>query len=178
MRRLPIPLTLLSLLAACAHDEPVVDPASMPAEGRFVLTGIPRPVVALITEQGIQGPAHNLGRYDNGTTIRGKAYGKDVSITLADSTAEGIVGRSPFNMQVTRTPEGVTANGLIGGVPSTFTFSKAPHQRQPSAAAATTFASSATDTPGSAPAAGTSSRWASPCPPSSTGGGTSRWPRT
>jgi hypothetical protein len=125
MRRLLTPLTFLSLLAACAHDEPAPDPASIPAEGRFVLTGIPRPVVALITPEGIQGPAHNLGRYDNGTAIRGKAYGKDVSITLGEASAEGVVGRTPFSMQVSRTPEGVTASGLIGGHPSTFTFGKA-----------------------------------------------------
>jgi hypothetical protein len=125
MRRLLTPLTLLSLLAACATTDPAVDPATMPAEGRFVLTGISRPVVALITEQGIQGPAHNLGRYDNGTAIRGKAYGRDVSITLTDTTAEGLVGRSPFNLDVSKTPEGVSARGLIGGAPSTFTFSKA-----------------------------------------------------
>lgn len=124
MLRSLTPLTLLSLLAACATTDPAVDPSSMPAEGRFVLTGIPRPVVATISEQGIQGPSHNIGRYDNGNTFRGKAYGRDVSITLTGTTAEGIVGRTPFNMQVTKTPEGVSASGLIGGVPSTFTFGK------------------------------------------------------
>jgi len=127
MRRLFLSLTSLAVLASCAHDEPTadVDPSSMPAEGRFVLTGLARPVVALITPTGIQGPAHNLGRYDNGTAIRGTAYGKNVNLTLGDVSAEGVVGRTPFNMQVTRTPEGVTASGLIGGRPSTFTFNKA-----------------------------------------------------
>jgi len=127
MRRLLAPLSLLALLAACAHDEPApdVDPNSMPAEGRFVLTGIARPVVALITPTGIQGPVHNLGRYDNGTAIRGTAYGKDVSITLTDYSAEGIVGRMPFSMQVTKTPDRASASGLILGHPSTFSFNKA-----------------------------------------------------
>lgn len=125
MRRLLAPLTLLSLVAACAHDEPVTDPTAMPAEGRFVLTGIARPVVALVTPSGIQGPAHNLGRYDNGNTFRGKAYGKDVSITLGEVTADGIWGKTPFNLQISQTPDGVSASGLIAGVPSTFTFSKA-----------------------------------------------------
>jgi hypothetical protein len=127
MRRLLSPLTLLALLAACAHDEPAadVDPNSVPVEGRFVLTGLARPVVALITQTGIQGPVHNLGRYDNGAAIRGTAYGKDVNITLGEASADGIVGRMPFNMQVTRTADGVTASGLILGAPSTFTFNKA-----------------------------------------------------
>jgi hypothetical protein len=127
MKRLLLSLTSLALLASCAHDEPAadVDPSSLPPEGRFVLTGVARPVVALITPTGIQGPAHNLGRYDNGTAIRGRAYGQNVNLTLGDVSADGVVGKTPFNMQVTRTPEGVTANGLIGGHPSTFTFNKA-----------------------------------------------------
>src|SRR5262249_43009127 len=128
MRRLLAPLPLLAMLAGCAHEEPAppdVDPNSIPAEGRFVLTGLARPVVALISPTGIQGPMHNLGRFDNGAAIRGTAYGKDVNITISDNSATGVVGRMPFNMQVTNTPDGVSASGLILGQPSTFTFSKA-----------------------------------------------------
>jgi hypothetical protein len=134
MRRAYLPFLLCSVLAACAHDEPVPQPnelpaeaTALPAEGRFVLTGIRRPVVALVTPQGIQGPNVNLGRYDNGTTWRGTVYGRDVNISIpADGAqAEGLLGRQPFNLGVTPGPDGVAGQGLIGGTPSTFTFSKA-----------------------------------------------------
>lgn len=121
-----------SLLASCAHEDPLPAPEVMPAEasalpeaGRFVLTGIRRPIVALITETGIQGPEVNLGRYQAGTAWRGKALGQDVNLTLTSSAAEGIVGRTPFTLRVTSGPDGMVVNGLIGGAPSTVTISKA-----------------------------------------------------
>ena len=99
------------LLAGCAHEEPLPAPdvlppeaQSMPESGRFVLTGIRQPIVALISQTGVQGP--------------------DVNLTVSADGAEGIVSRSPFNLNVTPGPDGMVVNGLIGGAPSTVTISK------------------------------------------------------
>ena len=122
------------LLAGCAHEEPLPAPdvlppeaQSMPESGRFVLTGIRQPIVALISQTGVQGPDVNLGRYpaQNGTVAwRGTAFRRDVNLTVSADGAEGIVSRSPFNLNVTPGPDGMVVNGLIGGAPSTVTISK------------------------------------------------------
>jgi hypothetical protein len=122
------------LLAGCAHEEPLPAPdvlppeaQSMPESGRFVLTGIRQPIVALITANGVQGPDVNLGRYpaQNGTIAwRGTAFRRDVNVTVSADGAEGIVHRTPFNLNITPGPDGMVVNGLIGGAPSTVTISK------------------------------------------------------
>ena len=125
---------LTCLVAGCAHEEPLPSPDVMPPEaqsvpesGRFVLTGIRQPIVALISQTGVQGPDVNLGRYpaQNGTVAwRGTAFRRDVNLTVSADGAEGIVSRSPFNLNVTPGPDGMVVNGLIGGAPSTVTISK------------------------------------------------------
>ena len=127
-------LVVTCLLAGCAHEEPLPAPdvlppeaQSMPESGRFVLTGIRQPIVALITANGVQGPDVNLGRYpaQNGTIAwRGTAFRRDVNLTVSADGAEGIVNRTPFNLNVTPGPDGMVVNGLIGGAPSTVTISK------------------------------------------------------
>ena len=132
-------------LVACAHDEPPpplednipadalpppdvlpVEASAVPEAGRFVLTGIHRPIVASITETGIQGPDLNLGRYKKQSAIewRGTAFKQTANLTVSGSGAEGIVGRNPFNLHVTPAPDGMVVNGLIGGQPSTVTIGK------------------------------------------------------
>jgi hypothetical protein len=138
MRHAAVPflaVVLTCFLASCAHEEPlpphdVIPPEAqaMPESGRFVLTGIRQPIVALITANGIQGPQVNLGRYpsQNGPTAwRGTAFGRDVNVTVTSDGAEGLVARTPFNLNVTPGPDGMVVNGLIGGTPSTVTISKA-----------------------------------------------------
>jgi hypothetical protein len=125
---------LICLVAGCAHEEPLPPPDVMPPEaqsvpesGRFVLTGIRQPIVALIATNGIQGPDVNLGRYPNqdGTIAwRGTAFRRDVNVTVRSDGAEGIVHRTPFNLNVTPGPDGMVVNGLVGQ-PSTITISKA-----------------------------------------------------
>jgi hypothetical protein len=137
MRRAVLPLlvtVLTCLLASCAHEEPLPPPdvlppeaQSMPASGRFVLTGIRQPIVALITPTGVQGPDVNLGRYpaQNGTIAwRGTAFHHDVNLTVTADGADGVVRKTPFNLNVTPGPDGMVVNGLIGGSPSTVTISK------------------------------------------------------
>jgi hypothetical protein len=124
-------LVLAGGLGACAHDEPLPSPdalppeaAAVPAAGRFVLTGIREPIVASITETGAQGPGINLGRYDNGATWRGTVFKQSVNLTLSPGRAEGVVGRSPFELRVRPGSDGMQVTGLIGGQPSTVTISK------------------------------------------------------
>ena len=137
MRRVVLSLLVTvftCLLASCAHEEPLPPPDVLPPEaqaipenGRFVLTGIRHPIVALITPNGVQGPDVNLGRYpaQNGTTAwRGTAFRHDVNLTVTADGADGVVSRSPFNLTVTPGPDGMVVNGLIGGAPSTVTISK------------------------------------------------------
>ncbi|HVP61458.1 MAG TPA: hypothetical protein VMT11_12910 [Myxococcaceae bacterium] len=133
--RSSLAVVLTSVLAGCAHEEPlppadVLPPEaqSMPESGRFVLTGIRNPIVALITPTGIQGPDVNLGRYPDqsgATAWRGKAFGREVNVTVSSDGAEGLVGRSPFNLYVTPGQEGMVVNGLILGAPSSVSISKA-----------------------------------------------------
>ena len=99
----------------------------MPESGRFVLTGIRQPIVALITPTGVQAPDVNLGRYpsQNGSIAwRGTAFRRDVNLTVTADGAEGLVSKSPLNLNVTPGPDGMVVNGLIGGAPSTVTISK------------------------------------------------------
>ncbi len=137
MRRAVVSLlvvVLTGLVSGCAHEEPlpphdVIPPEAqaLPESGRFVLTGIREPIVALITPNGIQGPKVNLGRYpsQNGPTgWRGTAFGRDVNLTVTSDGAEGVVGKTPFNLKVTPGADGMVVNGLIGGTPSTVTISK------------------------------------------------------
>ncbi len=126
---------LTALLAGCAHEEPLPSPEvlppeaqAMPQSGRFVLTGLRNPIVALVTPTGIQGPEVNLGRYPDASGVtawRGTAFGRDVNLSVTADGADGIVGRTPFNLHVTPGPEGMVVNGLIGGTPSTVTISRA-----------------------------------------------------
>ena len=136
---------VLSVGLACAHDEPLpppegnipadalpppdvlpVEASAVPEAGRFVLTGIRQPIVASITETGIQGPDLNLGRYKKQSAIewRGSAFKQTVNLTVSGDGAEGIVGRTPFNLHLTPGPDGMVVNGLIVGVPSTVTIGK------------------------------------------------------
>lgn len=124
-------LVLASGVASCAHDEPlppadVLPPeaGAVPAPGRFVLTGIRQPIVASISETGIQGPDVNLGRYDGGAAWRGTAFRQSVNLTLGADGAEGVVGRTPFEIHVRPGADGTQVTGLIGGQPSTVTISK------------------------------------------------------
>ncbi|HUM11647.1 MAG TPA: hypothetical protein VLT82_11910 [Myxococcaceae bacterium] len=137
MRRVLLPslIGLAALLAGCAHEEPLPSPEvlppeaqAMPESGRLVLTGLRNPIVALVTPTGIQGPEVNLGRYPDASGVtawRGKAFGRDVNLSVTADGADGVVGRTPFNLHVTPGPEGMVVNGLIGGTPSTVTISKA-----------------------------------------------------
>lgn len=128
-------VVLSCILGACAHEEPLPPPdvlppeaQSLPQAGRFVLTGIRNPIVELVAENGIQGPDVNLGRYpsQNGVTAwRGKAFGRDVNLSVTSDGAEGLVGRVPLNLQVTPGPDGMVVNGLILGTPSTITINRA-----------------------------------------------------
>src|SRR5512133_3035328 len=105
MRRLvaTVGLVLTCLAAGCAHEEPrppadvlPPDAQSLPEGGRFVLTGIRQPIVALISPTGIQGPDVSLGRYpaqDGSTAWRGTAFRRDVNLTVRADGAEGVVGR-------------------------------------------------------------------------------------
>jgi len=126
-------VVLSSVLASCAHEEPLPSPDALPPEagaippaGRFVLTGIRRPLVATVSETGIQGADVNLGRFPgaNGTAWRGTSIGRDVNVTVSSDGATGIVSRSPFNLTVTPGPDGMQIQGLMGGGPSTVTVSK------------------------------------------------------
>jgi hypothetical protein len=127
-------VVLTCLLAACAHEEPLPSPdvlppeaQAMPESGRFVLTGIRQPIVALVSANGIQGPDVNLGRFpaQNGTIAwRGTAFARDVNVTVSSDGTTGVLSRNPFNLNVAPGPDGMVANGLMGGPPSTVTISK------------------------------------------------------
>jgi hypothetical protein len=81
---------------------------------------------AIISKDGAQGPDVDVGRYDNGATIRGTLHQRpfQLSIDQAAGTATGQGGMGPITVNATEEGDALKCNGLILGRPSTVTASK------------------------------------------------------
>lgn len=67
-------------------------PASQ--EQRFNMVGSGWQTTALITKDGAQGPQVNIGRFDNGASIRGTVNNAVGDLRVSGNRATGIWGRS------------------------------------------------------------------------------------
>jgi hypothetical protein len=125
-RPLALVLVILLLAAGCATSSKAkLNTSAGPAQ-RFNMTGSGFQTDAVITRDGAQGPQVNLGRYDNGTAIRGSAPGGTVNITVdeAKGHAQGIWGSGPITLDVTEQENQLQFNGLVNGRPSNWTASR------------------------------------------------------
>ncbi len=119
---------LAVVFAGCATTSSSKVSTSSGPEQRFSMTGGGRETTALITKDGAQGPQIDLGRYDNGSTLRGKVLNQSfqLSVDEAKGTATGQWGPGPISVNVTDEGDQLKATGLIAGRPSNFTVS---HER-------------------------------------------------
>jgi len=84
------------------------------------------PTVGCVAVQLPQGPDVDVGRYDNGATIRGTLRQRpfQLSIDQAAGTATGQAGMGPITVNSTEEGDRLKCTGLILGRPSTVTASK------------------------------------------------------
>lgn len=122
------PLALASvvlLAAACATTSSTskekIHSASEPQ--RFSMVGSGFQTSALITKDGAQGPDVNVGRFDDGKTLRGTVARGTLQINVSGPRATGSWGSVPLNLEVEETADQLKMTGLIAGRPSTWTAS-------------------------------------------------------
>jgi hypothetical protein len=108
----------------CVDDEP---PPVWPDEPEEALEDLSLHaehggVEARVDASSIVGPDVSLGRYrePEGGAMRGKAFGRPVSLELGATKVTGIVGTQPFDVSVTREGRALHLTGLVRGVPSDF----------------------------------------------------------
>jgi len=120
-------LSCAALAVACATTSskpPKLTASANNPEQRFTMSGSGFQTTALITKDGAQGPAINVGRYDDGKAIRGQVDGRTIDLSVADDKATGIWGQGPITINVDDTENELKVNGLIAGRPCTFTASR------------------------------------------------------
>ncbi len=116
--------SVLLVASSCASTgKPVLQTASSGPEQRFTMVGSGFQTTALISKQGAQGPQTDVGRYDDGKTIRGTANGQIIDMSVTGTRASGIWGPGPINLEVAQQGDQLRMNGLVAGRPSSWTAS-------------------------------------------------------
>lgn len=123
MRHLAL-VSVVVLAAGCATSSQS-KVHTMPAgpEQRFSMVGSGLQTTALISKAGAQGPEIDVGRYDDGKTIRGKVDNRVIDMTITSNRASGIWGSGPINLTVDEEGDQLKMNGLVAGRPSTWSAS-------------------------------------------------------
>lgn len=132
MQSVPVPqrshlctLLVLAVAVACATTSTSkLQTTSSGPEQRFSMVGSGFQTSALISKAGAQGPQIDVGRYDDGKTIRGKVNGKVIDMTVTGTHAQGILGAGPINLDVDEQGDQLKMNGLVAGRPSTWSASR------------------------------------------------------
>ncbi len=93
-------------------------------EQRFTMVGSGLQTTAVIAKTGAQGPQINVGRFDDGKTIRGTVDGRVLDISVTANRASGVWGSGPMNVDVEEQADQLRMNGLVAGRPSTWTASR------------------------------------------------------
>lgn len=125
-RHLTLGSVLVVLAAGCASSSgshTKVHTTSTDPEQRFSMVGSGLQTTAVISKSGAQGPTINVGRFDDGRTIRGTAEGRPVEITVTEGRASGSWASGPINVNVLEEGDQLKMNGLVAGRPSTWTVS-------------------------------------------------------
>ena len=117
--------SVVLLAAACATTSSTsqgkIHSSSEPQ--RFSMVGSGLQTTALITKDGAQGPDVNVGRFDNGATIRGTVDNRVAELRISGNRATGTWGSVPLNLEVDDSGGQLKMNGLIAGRPSNWTAS-------------------------------------------------------
>ena len=123
MRHLAL-VSVVVLAAGCATSSQS-KVHTMPAgpEQRYSMVGSGLQTTALISKAGAQGPEIDVGRYDDGKTIRGKVDNRVIDMTITSNRASGIWGSGPINLTVDEEGDQLKMNGLVAGRPSTWSAS-------------------------------------------------------
>ena len=117
-------LALLLVAAACASaPKPTLQTATPGPEQRFTMSGSGFQTSALISREGAQGPQIDLGRYEDGKAIRGKASGQVINLSVSGSRAQGTWGPGPLTLDVAQDDGQLRMNGLVAGRTSSWTAS-------------------------------------------------------
>ena len=115
---------LLLVAAACASaPKPTLQTATPGPEQRFTMSGSGFQTSALISREGAQGPQIDLGRYEDGKAIRGKASGQVINLSVSGSRAQGTWGPGPLTLDVAQDEGQLRMNGLVAGRTSSWTAS-------------------------------------------------------
>src|SRR3974390_1483649 len=99
--------SVVLLAAACATRNSTrrekIHSSSEPQ--RFTMQGSGFQTTALITKDGAQGPDVNVGRFDNGATLRGTVARGSLSINVSGTRAAGNWGGTPLNLDLEETAD-------------------------------------------------------------------------
>ena len=116
---------LLALAAACATTGTGKLQTSDDPQHRFSMVGNGFETSAVISKDGAQGPSIDIGRYDDGATLRGTVLGRpfQMSIDQAAGTATGQGGQGPVTMNAVEEGDQLKCTGLVGR-PSNVTASR------------------------------------------------------
>jgi hypothetical protein len=90
----------------------------------FQMSGGAGQTSAVINKDGAQGPSIDLGRYDDGATLRGTVSGQPLQMTVSGNSAKGQWGSQPITVEVQETPGMLKMNGLVAGQLSNWTATK------------------------------------------------------
>jgi hypothetical protein len=120
-----VSVSALLLAMACATSTSGKLQTTSGPEQRFSMVGNGFETTALITKDGAQGPSVDIGRYDNGATLRGTLLGRpfQLSIDQAAGTATGQGGQGPVTLNAVEEGDQLKCTGLVGR-PSNITASK------------------------------------------------------
>ena len=127
MRHLALVAVLALFVAmACATTSSSHLQTTSGPEQRFSMVGNGFQTTAIISKDGAQGPDVDVGRYDDGATIRGTLRQRpfQLSIDQAAGKATGQAGMGPITVNATEEGDALKCTGLILGRPSTVTASK------------------------------------------------------
>lgn len=123
MRHLALASVLLLAVGCATTGTSKLQTTSSGPEQRFSMVGAGIQTTALISKSGAQGPEINVGRYDDGKTIRGTVNGKTIDMAVTGTHAQGIWGSGPINLDVDESGDSLKMNGLVAGRPSTWSAS-------------------------------------------------------
>jgi len=124
-RRPALILVVCLVAAACATTGGSKLQTTSGPEQRFSMVGNGFETTAIISKDGAQGPSVDLGRYDNGSTIRGTVNNRPFqrSVDQAGGTARGQASQGPITLNVSEANDQFTCTGLVGR-PSNVTISR------------------------------------------------------
>ena len=125
MRHEALVLASVLLAVGCATTGGSKLQTTSSPEHRFSMVGGGIQTTAVISKDGAQGPSVDVGRYDNGSAIRGTLNGRPFQLSVDQSagTATGQAGQGPITLNVSEDGDQFKCTGLVGR-PSNVTISR------------------------------------------------------